>query len=199
MGEQLYGDIDREEAKRRYPEVKDIRDEELREQTIMVVREMPAYHWTAPAAKYHHPPQHQSRHGLWLSTKRRCTAFERFGKSMVHMGMFGWEAVDKGRVACIFADMFKYGVPPTSVTDTKDNHDLLAADWLDNNTALPEAVINAVREHNGAWDEGPKPTSNLSLVVHMADLAASDADSDGYHIKDPHPILREAFPTVGER
>lgn len=194
----LMSDIGRDEAFRRFPELKDIRDEELREQVIMVVRDMPGYFWTAPASSSHHPPEHQKRHGLWLHTKRVCTAFERLAPSMVNQGHLEWQDIDNGRAACILHDMFKYGVPPTKVQHTTDDHDILAGDWLEDHTSLAQPVIDCVRAHNGPWYEGPPPRSHLQQIVHIADMVASDENAR-IAVKDPHPILQDQFPRVGER
>jgi hypothetical protein len=194
----LYGDISREEAINRYPEVMDIRNETLRETTIGVIREMPDYHWTAPASTRHHPPEHRQRHGLWLHVKRVCTKFERQATSMVKQGHLEWKDVDYGRAACILHDMFKYGVPPTSVDGTVNNHDTLAADWLSDHTQLPDEVIDAVEQHNGPWYTGDMPDSHLAQMVHVADLHGSDENSR-VAVKDPHPVLEDQFPRVGER
>ena len=195
---QLYGDMDREEAVRRFPEVEDIRDEELREAVIQVIREFPDYFWTAPASSHHHPPEHQARHGLWLHTKRVCTAFERLASSMVKQGHLEWEDIDKGRAACILHDMYKYGIPPTSVDSTANDHDKQAANWLSAHTDLPDEVIGAVEAHNGPWYAGKRPTTHLEQMVHMADLHGSDENSR-VAVKDPHEVLQDAFPRVNER
>jgi hypothetical protein len=195
---QLYGDISREEALARMPELTDIKDGELREQVIEVVREFPDYFWTAPASSSHHPPEHQNRHGLWLHTKRVCTAFERVARSMVNQGHLEWADVDKGRAACILHDMFKYGIPPTSVDGTRTDHDLLAANWLEDQTSLPDEVIHCVAAHNGPWYAGPQPQSHLAQMVHVADLQASDEHAH-IAVKDPHEALTDAFPSVEGR
>lgn len=194
----LYGEIDREEALDRFPEAEDIRDEELREQVIQVIREFPDYFWTAPASSHHHPPEHQARHGLWLHTKRVCTAFERVANSMVKQDHLSWEQVDMGRAACILHDMYKYGIPPTSVDGTSNNHDVTAANWLREHTQLPDEVTDAVEAHNGPYYAGSPPTSHLQQMVHVADLHASD-ENVRIGVKDPHPILMEKFPRVSER
>jgi len=191
----LYGDIDRDEAIERLPELTDIQDENLREMTIGVVREMPDYHWTAPAAQRGHPPEHRQRHGLWLHTKRVCTKFERMAESMVKQGHLEWADIDHGRAACIVHDMYKHGMPPTSVDGTVRDNDVTAANWLRNHTQMPEQVTDAVEQHNGPWYEGANPDSHLSQIVHIADLHASDPNSQ-IAVKDPHPILREQFPRV---
>lgn len=198
MTEKLMGDISRDEALRRFPELTDIKDDELREQVIEVVREFPDYFWTAPASSSHHPPEHRNRHGLWLHTKRVCTAFERVARSMVNQGHLEWEDVDKGRAACILHDMFKYGIPPTAVDGTRNDHDLLAANWLEDQTSLPEDVIHSVAAHNGPWYAGPQPQTHLAQMVHIADLNASDENAR-IAVKDIHPILEDAFPRVEER
>jgi len=194
----LYGEMDRDEAVRRFPEVEDIKDETLREMVVQVVRDMPDYFWTAPASSKHHPPEHRQRHGLWLHTKRVCTAFERMVQSMTKQGHLSWEEIDYGRAACILHDMMKYGIPPTSVDGTVNDHDRIAANWLDDHTQLPDEVIGAVEAHNGAWYIGKSPESHLEQIVHIADLHASD-ENVRIAVKDPHPILREQFARVSSR
>jgi len=194
----LYGDFDREEAVRRFPELSDIRNETLRETTIGVVREFPDYFWTAPASSKYHPPEHRQRHGLWLHTKRVCTAFERTAESMVKQGHLEWQDIDYGRAACICHDMYKYGVPPTSVDGTTNNHDRVAADWLDEHTKMPDEVIGAVESHNGPWYAGKMPQTHLEQMVHVADMHASD-ENVRIAVKDMHPILEEQFQRVSER
>jgi hypothetical protein len=194
----LYGDMDRTDALRRFPELRDIRDDTLREMAIGVVQAFPDYFWTAPASSRHHPPEHRQRHGLWLHTKRVCTAFERTAKSMVNQGHLDWRDVDEGRAACLLHDMYKYGVPPTSVQNTVDDHDVIAAEWLSDHTQLPEGTIGAVEAHNGPYYAGKVPKSHLEQMVHIADLHASDENAR-IAVKEPHPVLDEAFPRISSR
>lgn len=198
METQLYGDMDEAEAKRRFPEIEDIKNDRLRTQVTNIVREFPDYFWTAPASSSHHPPEHRARHGLWLHTKRVCTAFERLAPSMVKQGFMEWQDVDYGRAACILHDMFKYGMPPTSVDSTVEDHDIIAASWLRDHTQLPEEVCSAVESHNGPWYQGEPPTSHLDQMVHIADMTASDENAR-IAVKEPHEILTTAFPRVSER
>lgn len=194
----LYGEMDRDEAVRRFPEVESIKNETLREMVIGTIQVFPDYFWTAPASSKHHPPEHRQRHGLWLHTKRVCTAFERMADSMVKQGHLSWEEIDYGRAACILHDMFKYGMPPTSVDGTVNDHDRIAANWLDEHTQLPDEVIGAVEAHNGPWYVGKSPGSHLEQIVHIADLHASDENAR-IAVKDPHPVLREQFARVNAR
>lgn len=194
----LYGEISNEEAVRRFPELEDIQDERLREAVTGVVQEFPDYFWTAPASSRHHPPEHRMRHGLWLHTKRVCTSFERLTQSMVKQGHLSWEQIDYGRAACILHDMFKYGIPPTSVDGTVKDHDSLAANWLDDHADLPDEVIGAVSAHNGPWYQGKTPSSHLEQIVHIADMQSSD-ENVRVAVKDMHPVLEQQFPRVTER
>jgi HD superfamily phosphohydrolase YqeK len=194
----LYGEVTEEDAVERLPELTDIKDDHVRAATTGVVQEFPDYWWTAPASSRHHPPEHRQRHGLWIHTQRVCTAFERLAESMVKQGHLEWQDIDYGRAACILHDMFKYGMPPTSVDGTVDDHDVLAANWLDEHTQLPDEVIGAVEAHNGAWYQGKTPESHLEQIVHIADMHASD-ENCRIAVKEPHDILREQFPRVSER
>lgn len=192
-------DIDRDEAKRRFPEVEDIQDEGLRAKVVSVVQQFPEYFWTAPASKRHHPVEHQARHGLWLHTKRVCTTFERIAPSMVKQGHVTWDDIDKGRAGCILHDCLKFGEPPTNVKDTQGDHDVQAAEWLHRlDVDIPETVLDCVEAHNGPWYAGSPPRSHIEQTVHIADMNASDQNIR-VAVKDPHPILEEQFPRVGVR
>jgi hypothetical protein len=198
MDHELHGTVTDAEAQERMPEILDIEDEELRAETTRAVALLPDFFWTAPAAKRHHPPEHRSRHGLWLHTKRVVTAFERVAESMVKQGHLSWYEIDMGRSACILHDGFKYGTEPTPVQSTSGSHDVIAASWLLSNTDLPSGVTKAVEHHNGAWYAGDAPDSHLSQMVHVADLFASDENAR-IAVKEPHTVLREHFPRVQER
>lgn len=194
----LAGGFDRGEALRRFPEITDIRDDDLQDQIVEVVQDFPAYFWTAPASSKHHPVEHRARHGLWLHTKRVCTTFERVAPSMVNQGFMEWGDVDHGRAACILHDMFKYGEPPTSVDGTTKDHDVAAAEHLAFETDLHEDIVGAVEAHNGPWYRGSSPRTHLEQMVHIADMMASD-ENIRVAVKEPHPVLVEQFPRVAER
>ena len=188
----------REEVLSWLPEIEDINDEELCEQVLGVFLEIPNYFWHAPAASRHHPPEHRARHGLVLHTKRVCTAFERVAKSMVKQNHLTWADIDEGRAACLLHDTFKYGMPPTAVDNTSSSHDVIAANFLRENTQLSDAICDAVESHSGPWYRGKVPTTHLEQMVHMADLAASDENAQ-YAVKDMNVTLKEKFPRVNER
>lgn len=181
-----------------FPEINDITDEDLRNETIHVVLNFPDYFWYAPAAKRHHPVEHQARHGLVLHTKRVCTTYERLCESMNKQGFLTDDEVNYGRMACIFHDVLKHGEPPTQPDGTVKNHDLLASLWL-SQFDLPDKVLGAVESHNGPWYVGKKPTNHLEQIVHMADMMASDPNNPNIKVKDPHPVLVEKFPRVEAR
>lgn len=199
------GDFGEDEILRRLPEIKDIRGKDLRTEILRVVEEdFPDYFWTAPASSKYHPPEHQSRHGLWLHTKRVCTIYERLEESMRNQGHMDREAVDHGRAACLLHDMFKYGEPPTSVNGTTNDHDVVAAEYLDRlededgARRIPVEVVGAVEAHNGPWYRGSPPRTHTEQMVHIADMVASDPNAH-IAVKDPHEILVEQFPRVEER
>jgi len=195
----LYGDFDAGEAHQRLPEITDIRDGHIRnEVTAAVVDIVPDYFWTAPAASKYHPAEHRERHGLWLHTKRVCTAFERYIQSMQKQGHFTGTDADAGRAACILHDALKFGHEPTSVNGTIHNHDRLGATVLSEETDLPQKTIDAVDEHNGPWYAGDAPSSHVSQIVHVADMTASDVNVD-VAVKDPHDVLQQQFPNVEVR
>lgn len=180
------------------PELNDITDSDLRDETISALLDGPDYFFTAAASSKYHPPEHKQRHGLVLHTKRVVTAFERTAESMVKQGHLSRHEVDMGRSACLLHDLFKYGEPPTSVQSTTRDHDVVAATWLDENTDLPDEVIGAVESHNGSWYHGKSPETHLEQMVHVADMTASDPNMR-IAVKGLHPVLQEQFPRVSER
>lgn len=198
LRDDTYAPQTREGAIEWFPEVNDIQNDRLRETTIGVIQQFPNYFWMAPAASRHHPPEHRIRHGLVLHTKRVCTAFERTAESMVQQNHLSWDEVDMGRAACICHDMFKYGLEPTSTESTVYDHDVIAAEWLDTNTQMPEEVVGAVEAHNGGWYKGKSPETHLEQMVHVADMHASD-ENVRIAVKEMNNVLREQFPRVSER
>jgi len=198
MSDELLTDIEPEEATNRFPELLDIRDDDVRDATTTAICNAPEYVWTAPAASSHHPIEHRVRHGLWIHIQRVCTAFERIAPSMVKQNHLSWYDVDCGRAACLTHDLLKYGRPPTSVDKTTDDHDIVGAEWLSDNTALPDSVIGAVRGHMGPWGSGGAPSTHLAQMVHVSDMVASD-EHNSIAVKEPHEIIRQQFPNVSIR
>jgi putative nucleotidyltransferase with HDIG domain len=185
----------REEITEVMPEVGNITDSDLREKTTDMLTEAPEYFWTAPASKYHHPEEHQYRHGLWLHTKRVCTVLDRIVDSMVEQGHV--TDTDAALSAAILHDTYKYGRPPTEVDTSTSDHDLTAGN-VAFQYGLPPKVVGAIKTHNGSWYAGPSPSNTLEQTVHIADMVASDPNVD-IAVLDPHPILQDQFPRVSER
>lgn len=184
-----------EKVVERFPEVKDIQDRDLRDGVVSVLDEhLPEYFWEVPASstgKYH-PRDHNQEYGLWIHTKRAFTAFERLSRSYKHQGKITEWDRDCGRAAILLHDMFKYGKPPERQEHTVDDHDFLAARFLDKNADLPTKVVACVESHNGPsdWGKGKAPETDLEQIHHLADMIASDRN--GYFkIKEPIEEVEE--------
>lgn len=189
-------DLEIDDVFERFPEVNDIEDPQLHADTVHVIMEhMPDYFWEVAASssgKYH-PEDHRGRYGLWLHTKRAFTEYEALARSYYHQGLINEWEMDCGRSAILLHDMFKYGWPAKNHT-TKD-HDVFAAEFLRENTDLPEEVIGCVETHNGPedWGAGPAPRNDLEQVHHMADMAASRIDVPNIAVKSPSDTLVKFF------
>lgn len=192
----INNNIQLEDVYERFPELNDINDGELRNETARTIVEyMPDYFWNVPASssgKYH-PEDHRGTHGLWLHTKRAFTEYQALSRSFYHQGLINdWE-LDCGRSAILLHDMFKYGWPKKN--HTTNDHDVFAAEFLRRNTSLPEEVAGCVESHNGpnGWGEGRAPKNDLEQVHHMADMAASRIDVPNIAIKLPSEELIKHF------
>lgn len=119
------------------------------------------------------------------------------------MGADSFEA-DCGRAGILLHDMFEYGIPPRAGGEyeyrdgdyTKNNHDVLAADWLAEHTSLPDDVVGCVVSHNGKWGRGRRPETDLEWTHHRADYLASRKNVHGIAVLDPCAELREVFGDV---
>jgi len=192
---------DLQELERRLPEIQEIHSKEIRDEVTRLFREeVPEYFWDVPASstgKYH-PSDHNQDHGLWIHTKRAFTAFERLARSYENQGRITPFEKECGKAAILLHDMFKYGMPPERQNHTVSEHDVIAARFLEKNSAVPEEVIGCVETHNGpdGWGKGRAPETDLEQIHHLADMIASD--KNGYFtILKPADELREhlAHPT----
>jgi len=186
--------MERQEILRRLPEIEKIQDDDIREETIKAIgRYCPEYFWEKPASssgKYH-PNDHCGQHGLWLHTKRAFTSFERLSKSYLEQGLINEKLRDCGRSAILLHDMFKYGKPTEAGGHTVKDHDKLAAQFLDNKTNLPPAVIGCIESHNGPWCEGKSPETPIEQIHHLADMIGSDTNAL-FKTESPSKEIRRA-------
>ena len=215
MNVEIDNSLTEEEVYRRLPEVGEIEDDGLREETVAAfVDYCPDYFWEVPASssgKYHHV-YHREYRGLWLHTKRAFTAYQRDAPSLVQQGEIDDFEADCGRAAILLHDMFKFGLEengddPVVINEgfkegydeidahTTSDHDVLAAEVLRENTGLPHDVIGCVESHNGPWCDGKQPESPLEQLHHMADMSASDVNQN-QAVMDPADELLEQFPNV---
>jgi hypothetical protein len=184
--------LKRDEVLRRLPEINRI-DGSLKRQTIQVFAEhCPDYFWTVPASANHHPSEHREERGLWLHSKRAFVAYERLAESMLEQGKIDEYELNCGRAAILLHDLFKYGRPPREEY-VVDDHDVIAAEYLQEHTDLDRRVTSCVRTHNGSWYAGAPPANPLEQVHHLADMIASDPNARFAVIK-PCEELREQFP-----
>jgi hypothetical protein len=201
----------KEELRRRLPEINRIQNKELREKVDSAFLNLcPEYFWYVPSSstgKYHQKDC-VGKHGLWLHVKRSFTEYERLSDSFAQMDKKPWldeqdqpdeneryliskYERDVGRASILLHDIFKYGEPPRG-EHTVDNHDVIAAEKLRNQSDLPEKVVESVESHNGPWYEGKQPENPLELVHHLADMAASNKNSY-QRVYKPCEQLREVI------
>jgi len=188
-------DLDREELFRRLPEIREIEDDELREQVIDVfLNHCPSYYWTCPASSSgnHHPPDTRGKHGLLIHSKRAFWAFEDLSRTEEEMGLIDEEELDYGRAGILLHDLFKQGLPPRDEHHTVQDHDKIAARHLGRKTDLPDEVLGCIDSHNGAWGEGKEPETELERLHHRADYIVSRKKCH-YTIPDPCEELQKVI------
>ena len=195
----IQNSLDRHEVLRKLPEINEIENKNIRENVVdAFVNLCPDYFWSVPASSSgnYHPKDHRDARGLWLHTKRAFTEYERFAPSFYHQERINKNDLDYGRSAILLHDMFKYGWPKQN--HTTKNHDTLAAEILEENTDLDQKIIDCVDSHNGPWYKGSDPDTDLELLHHMADMAASDVNNPDIAVLDPSRELKKSFPSVNK-
>lgn len=180
--------LSRDEVYRRLPSLECITDTAIRNQVMWMTRRAPEYFWRRPGSYRGYHNGH--KHGLWLHTLKVNRAVDVLAPSFQARGVLTEQDVNRAHAAAIVHDQWKNGDDPQN-DETDSDHPRVAADIVREHTALDELVARAVEEHMGGFDEEPYPSSQVSLLLHEADMIASD-DSIGVSIYEPVPSeLRE--------
>lgn len=185
--------------KDKIPHLELIEQDNIRNETEMLLENyVPDYFWEAPAATSyrHHNPYCCDDKGLWIHTLMVCTAFESLKDTYVHSGRLNEIEVDAGRAACILHDTRKFGDNWDGSGADRD-HDLQAARLVKSESSLPIQVSSAIASHMGPWYQGPTPESDLEMLVHQADMAASSKNGT-WGIYDKPDELRSLYPSLPE-
>lgn len=186
----------------RLPEI-DSLDGRIRDEVVRVFMEdVPEYFWIARSSENHHPPDERGLGGLWLHTKRVYTSYRMLEPTYRAMSAIDAYQANCARAAVLLHDGFKYGQYPTERengdTPTQDTHiyadgvlshlpehtytghDLSMAGYIRDETELPEEVARCVAAHGGSPDwyshDGPRPSDDLEMLVHTADMLASNSN-----------------------
>lgn len=184
--------LTRDEVYRRLPTLAHIDDKDIRDDVIHLSRHAPEYFWIRPGSYsgYHNG----TRRGLWHHTLKLSKAIETLAPSRMEMGVLTPEDTDLAHAAAIIHDQWKNGADPES-DQTSDAHPHVAATLIREHTDLNEVVARAVREHMGAFDGKPHPSSAVSSLVHDADMLASD---DEIRLAIASPVPSELDELVDE-
>lgn len=187
-----------EEVRRRLPEVGLVEQEPIRDAVIdALATGTPDYFWEAPATtsnKFHNP-YCRGRHGLWIHVKMVATVYERLSVTYQNQDLIDAAERDFGRAAVLLHDIRKYGDIHSPGKRADKDHDLQAAAFIREETALPEPVADAVAAHMGPWYEGPAPETPLEQLVHLADMGGSASNSTA-SLLHPTDELLTAYPDL---
>lgn len=175
------------EVERRMPALRLIDDADIRREVVQLTAEAPDYFWTAPATygNHHHPLCRKER-GLWLHTLMLMPTIRRLHPSYAKRGIVDWDDADLLYASAVLHDQRKEGHQDRGNGGSLDDHDLVMADVVREQSTLPESVAEMVESHMGPWYEGPEPESPLADLLHAADMIASTADVT-CHIPEPIP------------
>lgn len=158
------------------PEIEEIEDFDLRNEVIDVfLQHAPDYFWTTNASNTYHQKDVRGEAGLVIHTKRSFTVLDTLSDTFVKLDRVTEQEVEYAKAAVLLHDLFKKGVPPEKDSSVS-NHDIIAAEYLEENTNLPEEIINCVHTHNGGWYDGGSPETDLELMHHLADMIGSGKD-----------------------
>lgn len=194
---------------KRLPEVKSLKNN-VRDETVrLFIEEVPEYFWVARSSKNYHPPDERGLGGLWLHTKRVFFAWTMIENTLRAMNVIDAVDAQSARSAALLHDAFKYDRYPEN-DDREDyhpyalgrlsnvrsgtipEHDVLMADVIENESDLSDRVADCVRTHGGSpsWTvhSGPRPSDDLTLGLHMADLIASNQHHK-LPVWNPHDVL----------
>ncbi len=196
---------------RRLPELDELADLAREEILDALTKEAPAEYWEQPASGSgkHHPPDERGVHGQWIHTKRMLRNYESIARSGEEMDRLRgrendgdiWteddlaysmddEDIRYGRMAALVHDIHKFGEDGTEETARSD-HDVTAAEYVREQTDLPDPVADAVEAHNGPWYDGKIPEDDTEAAVHIADMIAADTASETL-LQEPTPALKFA-------
>lgn len=199
----------------RLPEITLLDGPIRREVEAVFSQTVPQYFWIARASEEHHPPDERGLTGLWLHTKRVFTAYMMLEPTYRAMGLLGPYQAKCCRAAVLLHDGFKYGQDPSDTGEnyheyadselahlpqyTDRDHDITMADYVAEHTALPLEVVSAIRSHGGSPDwyshNGPKPEQPHEMIVHLADVLASNSEHK-LPVLDPHSSLLQVHPDL---
>lgn len=186
-----------QQLRTRLPEIESVDGRVQSELVEMFTERVPPSFWIARSSEEYHPPDERQLGGLWLHTKRVYTAYRMLEPTYRAMSAFGEYQANCARAAVLLHDGFKYGMQPMPDTAesndddhpyadgmlkhlpqyTQTSHDIDMASYLRSETAMPEEVARCVAAHGGSPDwyshDGPKPSDDLEMIVHTADVLAS--------------------------
>ena len=180
----------------RLPEIQTVPGEIGDEVARIFEEDVPDYFWLARASEEHHPPDERGKGGMWLHTKRAYTAYRFLEPTYEALSLIGDYQKTCCRAAVLLHDAFKYGRetvdPDTDYHPYADgelqslpeytvpSHDTQMATYVREETSLPEEVAGFIESHGGSpgWygHEGPAPRTDSEMVVHTADVFASNSE-----------------------
>lgn len=167
-----------QEARRRFPEVDAVSDDELREKCIeYIMRATPAYFWekAASSSGEYHPPDERGKYGLWIHSKRVFATYANLSESFAEMRLITEWQRDCGKVAAIIHDTFQGGWPSNNGSWATD-HDVIAAAVANYLIDMPEEVVHLIHSHMGPWASGKLPKTENELLFHLSDMSAADSN-----------------------
>jgi HD domain. len=170
-----------DELLRRLPEIDAIYDAEVREGVIRTfMRGCPDYFWTEPSSSSgnYHSTDEIGKHGNWIHTKRVFAEYCNISESWVEGGWISPKQKEQGKAAALTHDMMKYGWPSEQNDHTVRDHDVIAADVVENIGEMSDDVVRLVHRHMGPWGEGPNPETKAERLLHTADKSAARREND---------------------
>jgi 23S rRNA maturation-related 3'-5' exoribonuclease YhaM len=180
--------------KRLEPELQQIEDKKIRDFTLHVLENAPAYFWTAPSSstgKYH-PEQSNGDGGLVRHTR----AVVYFAGQLCDVYSVVGRMKDCVISACILHDILKYG--EVKQQHTTKNHDYEGAVFVTKHARefgidadTVNAIAGSIAWHMGRWTDMtgrkvkkrfPEEYSPVQMITHLADVISAQRNVSLTHI-----------------
>lgn len=153
-----------------------IKNRDIRDFTVQMLKAAPDAFWKRRASSNHHPPDERLEGGNSLHTMRVI----RIARLLADACDYGDLATDILISAGTIHDMYRYG-PDSETEFTHPGHEMLPRASAKRNSITcnyADVIFSIAEKHSGKWGNPPAiPTLTPSDILHVADMISANADN----------------------